>query len=745
MTPSEIIPKNNQTSFEPSGTGMTMEEEMPEATSPWLYLAGLLVLLSAVYAINFDRDDPLLSILTYGLSICGVVFSYLFRNSGKSFSANTWHILLAAALILVMTMLFQLPIAGSAGEGGTDRTLVLQTAILWVTVVFTFFLSDNKKVLFLCVPCITLLSLVNIYQNAQEVQFAFFTFVGAATFLAVHENYLRTRTEEQRGRIINERGNLFGGQLQLVAYCLIGSMLLANLVSIPLRIVGGGIAALGSMAPPIQNQQTPTSSSPVVATMDTDEIFINNGPVSENDVQVFRLDNVGSGYLHGTSYDFYTGTGFRNSVNQRVSIIGTSNTVDISEQLLNQFNMQFEIPVSQYELDAGNLLGKPLMQQQVTVLTSLVSQFYGAGMMRYLHTNSLRRVSISEAGSVTSENPQDINSSYMTRSYVPNADPASLRKSETAVGTIPEQIQQRYLQLSPNGLANPNLQALAQRLTQNENTNYDKVLALKQYISSTCKYNLLAQAAPSNVDRVEYFLTQGNREGYCDSFASALAMLCRYVGIPARLTAGFLIQEKEIDGSYIVRHRDKHVWTEVYFNEIGWVPFDATEGAPDVTPKEDPNAQRRQTFLQWFAKRGWMILLGSAVLLAGGAFILYNEFKNRFRTSEATTLTTNVPPTNREIVQHYIRACKLLARRGLVRPDSMTPAEFATLFEHRLPQEAKPLSEAMQKLTGLHADFRYSTSVADATNAQQAKSYLDALKEGLAKLPRKALRLLPPT
>ena len=65
---------------------------------------------------------------------------------------------------------------------------------------------------------------------------------------------------------------------------------------------------------------------------------------------------------------------------------------------------------------------------------------------------------------------------------------------------------------------------------------YDKVVAIQRYISSTCKYNLQAPRAPGNRDVVAWFLFN-SKQGYCDSFAAAMTILCRNAAYPARLVS----------------------------------------------------------------------------------------------------------------------------------------------------------------------------------------------------------------
>jgi hypothetical protein len=77
---------------------------------------------------------------------------------------------------------------------------------------------------------------------------------------------------------------------------------------------------------------------------------------------------------------------------------------------------------------------------------------------------------------------------------------------------------------------------------------------------------------------VDTFLFE-DREGVCEQYATALAVMARSLDIPARLAAGYGAGDyNAITGYYEVRLSHAHSWVEVYFPEYGWVPFDPTPG-----------------------------------------------------------------------------------------------------------------------------------------------------------------------
>ena len=137
----------------------------------------------------------------------------------------------------------------------------------------------------------------------------------------------------------------------------------------------------------------------------------------------------------------------------------------------------------------------------------------------------------------------------------------------------PEEITERYLQLPLDFPAS--VRQLAWSITWRAESPYGKVVAVKAFINSL-KYNVEADVPPEGVDAVAHFLFEAE-EGVCTSFASAMAVMLRSVGVPARLNTGYLEGDYDAEtGSYLLRVRDYHARTEVYFPGYGWVEFSAT-------------------------------------------------------------------------------------------------------------------------------------------------------------------------
>lgn len=128
----------------------------------------------------------------------------------------------------------------------------------------------------------------------------------------------------------------------------------------------------------------------------------------------------------------------------------------------------------------------------------------------------------------------------------------------------------------------------AGKIVAGASTPYEKACAILRHLQRYYRYTLTPDEPPENQDFVTYFLYVG-KEGYCTYYASAMTVLCRMAGLPARYVEGF-VAEPGADGFAYVTGENAHAWTEVYFEGFGWVPFDATPHLQDnnqAPPPED--------------------------------------------------------------------------------------------------------------------------------------------------------------
>jgi len=138
------------------------------------------------------------------------------------------------------------------------------------------------------------------------------------------------------------------------------------------------------------------------------------------------------------------------------------------------------------------------------------------------------------------------------------------------------------LDLRLDGPSSGPVTALSEQLTTGQSTDYDKALAIQQYLRATGGFTYSLILAPPAKDRsgkdagydpLTNFLV--TKKGYCVQFATAMVMMARAAGIPARMAIGFLPGTR-VKGVWTVTAADAHAWPELYLDGIGWARFEPT-------------------------------------------------------------------------------------------------------------------------------------------------------------------------
>ncbi len=306
--------------------------------------------------------------------------------------------------------------------------------------------------------------------------------------------------------------------------------------------------------------------------------------------------------------------------------------------------------------------------------------------------------------------------------------------------------RERYLSLPP---LDPRIPRLARRVTAGAGDDLDRAQALERYLRAEFGYTLEAPetAAP---DPLADFLFR-RREGHCEYFASAMAVMLRGLGIPARVVTGFQSGAyNPISGWQVIRASDAHSWVEAWLPDRGWVPFDPTP--PDPNPPAAGFLSRlallidaadtfwqgwvldydlnRQLFLasrlQHSTRRfsfAWLEEAGSAggrlwagvrrfalrfgvffvdlVLVAGVVFWLARWWVRRRRFLSRQQRLREGRAEASDATRLYLRALDLLERKGFHRPPWLTASEFA----RHLPPG--PVAESFQTLAAEYERLRF--------------------------------------
>lgn len=131
---------------------------------------------------------------------------------------------------------------------------------------------------------------------------------------------------------------------------------------------------------------------------------------------------------------------------------------------------------------------------------------------------------------------------------------------------------------------NPRIGEIAERWTAGATSAYRKVLAIQQHFQDgSFVYSTDVQTAV-DADGLVGFLKQ-TRAGFCVHYSSAMAVMVRTLGLPARIGGGYRAGTEQADGSYLVRAGDAHVWVEVLFPGFGWLQFEPEAGTAHPNAK----------------------------------------------------------------------------------------------------------------------------------------------------------------
>ena len=213
---------------------------------------------------------------------------------------------------------------------------------------------------------------------------------------------------------------------------------------------------------------------------------------------------------------------------------------------------------------------------------------------------------------------------YMAISRLPALNVSDLR---AAPSDYSDDIRQEYLQL-PTTL-DARVPELARQMTASATNSYDKARAVEIFLRTRFGYTLNLTGKPGD-DPLAHFLFV-TRAGHCEYFASAMTILLRTLGIPAREVNGFLPGEyNDLAGDYIVRASDAHSWVEVYFPGSDWVTFDPT-----------PAGSGQADFLSQFTKYIDWIQLS------------WNEWVINYDFSHQVQMAQNVQRASRDWMQSW--------------------------------------------------------------------------------------------
>ena len=299
------------------------------------------------------------------------------------------------------------------------------------------------------------------------------------------------------------------------------------------------------------------------------------GPVRLGNREVFQVNAPMGGYWRAVTFDKYDGSGWVSTADQISEFVPADprlKAMPASKQRVLTQTIEIRLPTDNLVIAAS----QPMLVNQA------VNAKYRVGRLdanrTFLDVQSMRLTRALELGD-----------EYVVVSAISGADEQSLRM---ASANYPQYIRRTYLSV-PKGIPQ-RVRDLTMQVTAGATNPYNKARAIESYLRAHIVYNDSVDAVPPGWDGVDYVLFE-RPEGYCNYYASAMALMARLAGIPSRVVSGYAMGDVGDDGLYHINEGNAHSWPELYFNELGWIEFEPTSARPEIVrPEPKPESPLEQ-------------------------------------------------------------------------------------------------------------------------------------------------------
>jgi transglutaminase-like putative cysteine protease len=449
---------------------------------------------------------------------------------------------------------------------------------------------------------------------------------------------------------------------------------------------------------------------------------------------VMEVDTTHSSYWRGETKSVYTGKGWERSESER--------------------NTPFDTVVSGADLPKDSKYDiSQLQAEEVKATFTILKESYPVMFGAY----SVQQVELPEWGEngtiipvrwvpgheelwwekMGKEDPKQ----YSIVSRMPVIDVERMRASTEEPGSTKE--FENYLQL-PDSLP-ARVKQLALDLTQAEGNSYDKVKKIESYLRDNFPYNNKPDLSRArSEDFVDSFLFEV-KEGYCDYYSTAMVVLTRSAGIPARWVKGYtagdppvrdefgFIPQELLDlegpGIYKVRNADAHSWVEVYFPGWGWIPFEPTAGfsLPTIESQAEASADfvaadevdASDASFDFAVLRRWVPAAAAFVLLGFAAWYAIRRSRGMASFIRGLARMEEGIGLNRKVLVDFEKFLRYCRRKGFVRQEHETARETI----RRWTLQNRWLEKDLYVLLALFEKAKYSRSdITDADLETSAKT-----------------------
>lgn len=618
------------------------------------------------------------------------------------------------SIISISCFFFIFPLNGLLPEGGFPLRIMAASSLCWMLILCPAFAWRDATLLFLSLPAIALFGLVGTFDTFPPSIWLFFVFLLAmgVLYARIHQ---RAMIERAKGIGSDNMDSLNRGPWKWMAgpeWALASGMIIIciSLISAPVvqQSVKGVSGTLNSSIPrpqAPQRQQAPRA---------TTEYRIGRGPNQPTDDPIFKIKVPFLVYIQNTSYSTYSGEGWSRATLPQETLDQLPPVLVTDDDEMAVVNDNLQIAWEDGVPPLYPMSGFEKFDFEIHALKNLPANLYTPGPVSEL--KDPRTAQFFPGGDIVFTQSLSTGTTVRGSALLPDVNRARNGARAKLDGPL------EGIMTTQEGISD-RVKEFAQQAAAGEDSDFNRAVAVQQAITNQVKYNLLADATPRDADPVEHFLFD-SQEGYCDLFASAMVQGARSIGLPARFTTGFLINDgnRDSEGRFTIREKDYHAWAEIYFEDVGWVIFDATYGAQQVEGAERGSAVNPITSI---FDNPIVTLIINIVLIGGIGIPLVAWFGRRWlemRRSGAL-LQSEFSRT----LSGFIKSVERLA--GRPKRFSSTLEEFVTNMSEALQDQtesARKLARRFDRI--MFADGRISKAEL-ASLKNDVKSFQDHLKQ----------------
>ncbi len=660
----------------------------------WIvHAAAALLLLITFWIVGLTVESVEFATTCYWWSLLGLASGFL-QTHAKSLTARSLGSLLWVSgligILLTLGNTWQ-----SAISIGMSGDLVWLMAIAVVAVLITYLVGRwwgefYAALSFIAVPTLSLFGLsIPLIANLQVV-IGIFAALVVGLFLVMTESLLVRWQKGQLGQVTPKF---------LLGYCwrlaVTGSALVLTiglLLVPPATFLHGPLSVQLFRLPfiPFFQYTYGTAEFPELFTMP-------GGPINLPEIELFRVAGTTYPRWRVRTYAYYVGSGWR-----------TSQIVEGGE-----------VPDLRRSEDGIELRWAPQSRRQESIIKATVNPTISQTSALPVPGEVLSlRLPLLARGIALRTNSGCLQplGNFRTPHYTVVAQPypETLLSRRQAQRLTP--LERQALSYFPPYLYR--VRELALQVTANARTPYEKAKALETFLRTQYRYSISPPyLVGRNMDVVTFFLFEA-REGACDWFASALALMCRVVGIPTRVVTGFYSDEVAPDGSLVIRASHAHAWVEAFIDGYGWITLDATPG---------DGRQRTnfwQALQQWLARRYRASLSNPQITWWFVALLwLLGMTPTMWWLGRRTWETYRPRPRWQALVRYYLAAVHYGQRKGLPLHPNATPWENARACA-KVPRFSLAGKEAFRKLADLVVLVLYADQPLSRSELKAAKQWL---------------------